>query len=418
MDSINVYGGVRLQGKVRIQGSKNAALPILAATLLTRGENIIRNCPRISDVCAMKQLLTCMGCIVKPATTGLIIDATNVYSHSLPAQAVRGMRSSLCMLGALLSRNGEIFMEYPGGCVIGARPIDLHLKALTAMGASFEEGKDMVVGRVADGFHGAQIVFPKVSVGATENVILAAVLAKGITEIQGAAREPEIVALCEYLSACGAKITGAGTQRIVIEGVRELKAADYRVPADRIVAGTYLFATLATGGCVWLEEAPCGQMTAVLQMARAMGAVCQVFEEGLYVQAGGELWQAECMETDVYPGFPTDLQSIALAALVKLPGECRVEERIFEDRFQVVEPLRQMGAQIEIPAKGQLLVKGPAILKGTGVEAKELRGGAALVVAGLGAEGKTTITGGKYIMRGYENICRDLRELGARITSV
>lgn len=418
MDSISVYGGVHLQGRVKIQGSKNAVLPILAATLLTRGENVLYNCPRISDVFAMQQMLRCLGCTVSSYPEYLLINATHICKHRLPTEAVRGMRSSLCMLGALLSRNGEVYMEYPGGCVIGARPIDLHLEALAAMGAVFKEEKGMIWATVPEGFHGAQICFPKVSVGATENVVLAAVLAEGTTVIRCAAREPEVVALCEYLCLCGANIAGAGTDTIVIQGVKTLKACCYRVPGDRIVAGTYLFATIAAGGSVWLEEAPCEQMDAVLSVAESMGTLCQSFEDGLYVQSGEYRKQIEYLKTDVYPGFPTDLQSAAVAAMVGADGDGLIEETIFENRFHVAEPLKYMGAKLEVLDAKHLKVRGPAKLRGCPVEAKELRGGAALLVAGLSAEGMTTITGCGYIMRGYENICRDLRELGARVNSV
>ncbi len=418
MDSISVYGGVHLRGRVKIQGSKNAALPILAATLLTKGENVIYNCPRISDVFAMQQLLKSLGCTVSMYCDRMTINTLNVCKNCLPTDAVKGMRSSLCMLGALLSRNGELCMEYPGGCVIGARPIDLHLQALAAMGARFEEQGEMIYAKVEAGFHGADINFPKVSVGATENVILAAVLAEGVTVIHGAAREPEVEALCNYLICCGAQIAGVGTDTIVVHGVKELKGTYFRVPEDRIVAGTYLFATIAAGGSVWLEGAPCGHMEATLQVAEAMGGICQTFEEGLFVQACGEVKQVGYIKTDIYPGFPTDLQSVALQAVVKAPGECMIEESIFENRFHVVEPLKEMGADIEVTDAKHLLVRGPVHLRGCFVEAKELRGGAALAAAGLAAEGITTISGYKYIMRGYENICRDLRELGARVNSV
>ncbi len=418
MDSISVYGGVHLQGKVKIHGSKNAALPILAATILTRGESVIYNCPRISDVFAMGQLLKSLGCTVRVCFDRMIINTSDICKNCLPADAVRGMRSSLCMLGALLSRNRELCMEYPGGCVIGARPIDLHLQALKAMGAEFEEQNEKIYATVPKGFHGAEITFPFVSVGATENVILAAVLAEGKTTIHGAAREPEIEALCHYLICCGACISGVGTDTITIHGVNSLHGTCFRVPADRIVAGTYLFATMAAGGNVWLEDAPCGHMKAVLELAEAMGGVCQVFEDGLYVQSGERMKQIGYIKTDTYPGFPTDLQSLVLQAVVQAPGECVIEESIFENRFHVVEPLRKMGADITIMDAKHLLVKGPSALKGCLVEAKELRGGAALVAAGLWAEGTTIISGCKYVMRGYENICRDLRELGARISSV
>ncbi len=418
MDSISVCGGVRLQGKVRIQGSKNAALPILAATLLTQGNNNIYNCPRISDVDAMQRLMKCLGCVIRTHSDYLMIDSTNIVKGVLPKEAVQEMRSSLCLLSVLLSRNGEVVMEYPGGCVIGARPIDMHISALECMGADFSEQDGLIYARVPDGFHGADVVFHKVSVGATENVILAAVMAQGITTIHGAAKEPEVVALCLYLCTCGACIYGIGTDTVVIHGVKRLKGCSYVIPADRIVAGTYMFAVLTAGGSVLLEEAPCSQLCAVTDIIEKMGGVCQPFEEGLFIQSDGVLKNIKCLSTNVYPGFPTDLQSVALAAIVRMPGECLIEEHIFENRFHVVKPLQDMGADIEVVDAGCIKVRGVERLKGKEIHAKELRGAAALVVAGLTAEGKTTIHGGRYIMRGYENICKDLRELGARVISV
>ncbi len=418
MDSICVHGGVALQGRVRVQGSKNAALPILAGALLTRGENTIYNCPKISDIFQMQQLLKSIGCVVKMRSDCVSVDASHVQMQRMPAEAVQGMRSSVCMLGALLSRCKQVVMEYPGGCVIGARPIDMHIRALEQMGAVFEVKNGLIHGQVNGRLHGADICFSKVSVGATENVILAAVLAEGITCIRGAAREPEVVALCDYLESCGANIKGAGSSLIEICGVEALEAGNIQIPADRIVAGTYLLGVLNTGGNIFLEEAPCDQMTAVLDFAEEMGAVYQITEQGLYVQAPKKLKQITGLCTDTYPGFPTDLQSVALVTAVKAEGICIVEETIFENRFHVVGPLRSMGADLEILDASRVLVNGPAMLIGREVEAKELRGGAALVIAGLGAEGVTTVRGARYIMRGYENICKDLRELGARVVGV
>lgn len=418
MDSISVYGGVTLQGRVKIQGSKNAVLPVLAATLLTQGESIIYNCPRISDVYSMQQLLKCLGCTVRVRSDCVVVDTSCVECGCLPVEAVKGMRSSLCLLSTLLVRTGKIQMQYPGGCIIGERPIDLHLRALENMGAMFWEESGMIHGCVPGGFHGAQICFSKVSVGATENVILAAVLAEGTTYIDGAAKEPEVVALCEYLSLCGAQIEGAGSGRIVIHGVKSLHGTIYRVPADRIVAGTYVFAVLGTGGCAFLEEAPCEQMQAVLRVANKMGAICQVCREGLYIQAPEALQTLKCLKTEVYPGFPTDLQSIVLAIMTRMQGTGQIIEQIFENRFLVVKELQKLGADITIIDEKHVLVSGVPQLIGTAIEARELRGGAALIIAGLCAEGKTTISGCQYIMRGYENICRDLRELGARVISV
>lgn len=418
MDSICVHGGVALQGRVKIQGSKNAALPILAGTLLTRGENVIYNCPKISDIFQMQLLLKSIGCVIKQRSDCMCVDAGNVQVQRMPAEAVQGMRSSVCMLGALLSRCRQVVMEYPGGCIIGARPIDMHLRAFEQMGAVFEIKDGLIHGQVNGRMHGAEIFFSKVSVGATENVILAAVLAEGTTCIRGAAREPEIVTLCEYLTSCGAQIKGAGSSVIEISGVETLHAGSIRIPADRIVAGTYLLGVLNAGGSVFLEEAPCEQMLAVLELAQKFGASLQTTETGVYVQAPRKLKQVPMICTDVYPGFPTDLQSVALVTALRADGRCIIEETIFENRFHVVGPLRSMGADLEVQDINRVLVNGPSKLVGRDVEARELRGGAALVIAGLGAEGITTIKGSRYIMRGYENICKDLRELGARVVSV
>ena len=308
-------------------------------------------------------------------------------------------------------------MEYPGGCCIGARPIDLHLYALSRMGVEFLE-TDGKLHATADRLHGAEIVLPKPSVGATENVILAAVCAEGDTVLEGAAREPEIEALCDYLGECGAWIEGAGSGRIVIRGGRKLYGTEFSIPADRIVAGTYLLACMGTGGNIFLENAYGSELEAVLQVAEQMGGHICSTNQGIYVQGPIRPKAVSHIETAPYPGFPTDLQSMALAVETVGEGETVIEETIFENRFRVVEELRQMGACIEQMDERSVLVKGVPSLTGTEVTAKELRGGAALVIAALMARGKTTVSGCSYIYRGYENICRDFRELGARIISV
>lgn len=417
MDSIHIQGGVALQGKVRIQGSKNAALPILAATLLTKETSCIYNCPRIADVHRMVSLLRSLGLNVRWEENGLRVNAVNVCRGEMPEDAVRGMRSSLCLLGALIGRCGEVQMEYPGGCMIGERPIDLHIKALEKMGVRFREEEGMLFAK-AEELHGAEIEMPIVSVGATENAVLAAVMAEGDTTVIGAAREPEVEALCRYLENCGASIDGIGTGVLTIHGGKPLYGTDFRVPEDRIVAGTYLFGTMAAGGCVLLEHAPFRHMDAVLRVAQEMGAQCDVTAEGIYVQAGERPEPVPLLKTAPYPGFPTDLQSMALAAMACGDGTCVIEEKIFENRFQVVEPLQRMGADIEMLNSMSVRVKGVERLHGTQMEAKELRGGAALLVAALAAEGESIVTGYSYIYRGYENICKDLRELGARVVSV
>ena len=334
----------------------------------------------------------------------------------MPKEAVKGMRSSLCLLGALIGRCSEVVMEHPGGCVIGERPIDLHLSALGQMGVEFEE-EGGSLRAVSSSLHGAHIRLPFPSVGATENVLLAGVMAEGDTVLEGAAREPEILTLCRFLQQCGAWIEGAGSSVLVIHGGRRLYGTDFAVPADRIVAGTYLFGCIGAGGSIFLEQAPKEEMEAVLLTAEQMGGHVCVSEEGIYVQAPGRPMAVELV-TQPHPGFPTDLQSVVLAVEAKGEGCSHIEENIFENRFRVVEELRKMGARIEQDGSRSVSVQGVETLSGSAVEARELRGGAALVVAGLMAEGETLVEGCQYIYRGYENIGRDFRELGARVVSV
>lgn len=429
MTTLHIHGGIPLQGKVRIQGSKNASLPILAATLLAGDCSCIHNCPRIADVQHMISLLRNLGCRVSRSGDGYLVDSRPASACRMSGEAITGMRSSLCLLGAMLGRFKEVTMEHPGGCVIGKRPIDLHLKALEKMGVVFSEEDGRLVGNV-DRLRGAELRLSIPSVGATENILLAAVQAEGDTVITGAAREPEVEALCHYLTACGAEIEGAGTTVLRIRGGKKLHGAEFHVTSDRIVAGTYLLACVGCGGSVLLENAPCEQLKAAVYAAECMGAKCQMDcgegsygteygrESGLYVQGPERPRALPNLRTAVYPGFPTDLQSMALAVLTRADGTSCVEETIFENRFRVVEPLRNMGADIELHGGRTALVRGVPALRGVRAEAQELRGGAALVLAGLMAEGESEITGCAYIERGYENISKDLRDLGARIISV
>ena len=416
MDSIRIQGGIALQGKVRVQGSKNASLPVLAATLLVGECSFIRNCPRIADVHAMVSLLKSLGCSVCWNKTGITVDSAQVRRGEMPKEAVKGMRSSLCLLGALIGRCSEVVMEHPGGCVIGERPIDLHLSALGQMGVEFEE-KEGRLKAVSARLHGACICLPFPSVGATENVLLAGVMAEGDTVLEGAAREPEILTLCRFLQQCGAWIEGAGSSRLVIHGGRRLYGTDFTVPADRIVAGTYLFGCIGAGGSILLEQAPREEMETVLCAAEQMGGRVCVSKEGIYVQAPGRPLPIE-LATAPHPGFPTDLQSVVLAVEAKGEGCSRIQENIFENRFRVAQELQKMGARIERSGPRTVSVHGVESLCGRSVEARELRGGAALVVAGLMAEGETLVGGCQYIYRGYDNIGRDFRELGARVASV
>lgn len=413
MDSIHIYGGNILKGETKIQGSKNAVLPIMAGSLLVKGVCVIKNCPRIADVYLMQNLLQELGCYVTWAGNTLTVNAAHVNENRMSGESVTRMRSSVMLLGAMLGRIGEVVMAYPGGCVIGKRPINLHLTSLRQMGVEITE-EDQFFTAKAGRLKAMDYRLPFPSVGATENILLAAVLAEGTTTIGNAAKEPEITALCEFLTAAGADIEGIGTQRLVIRGVTQLHEAKYTVPSDRIVAGTYLTAAMAAGGSIFLEEAPVGHLQALFQAAEQMGCSVTVNPEGVGIDVIRRLRGLPYLKTEVYDGFPTDLQSPVMAAMAVAEGESVIEENIFENRFRIVEELRRMGADIHTD-KNKAYVSGVNSLRGAVVEAEELRGGAALVVAGLAAEGKTIIKNRHFIERGYEDICRDLRNLGADI---
>ena len=415
MDTIHIQGGVSLQGKIKVQGSKNASLPILASVLMTEGESVIRNVPKISDVERMLKILACMGCKIRIFGNEIQIENKHLTQAKWPEDAVKGMRSSVYMLGALLGRYRSVSIQYPGGCVIGERPIDLHTKALEQMGAVFSYKDDIIYGIAPDGLYGANICLEFPSVGATENVILGAVLAKGCTILDGAAKEPEVVTLCRYLNDCGAKIAGMGSETIIIQGVSELKGCNFYIPGDRIVAGTYLMMSALTAGCVYLEDTPVHEMEAVMKLLRRCGCECFDVDHGVYLQAPKKLETIGTLATEVYPGFPTDLQSMAMVLALENDGVTDIEENIFENRFHIVPQLQRMGADIQVLDSRHVRIMGGKMLRGCDVEARELRGGAALVAAGLMSFGKTKVRGCDYIDRGYENICRDLRELGARI---
>lgn len=413
MDAVRIYGGKSLSGRTKIQGSKNASLPILAATLLIDGTCEIENCPDIADVYHMLRLLESLGCQVTREKTLIRVDTGGVAACDMPDDSVGVMRSSIMLLGALLARMGVVSMKYPGGCVIGKRPIDQHLCALRRMGVEITEGQEEFCAR-AEKLHGAVQELPFVSVGVTENLILAAVLAEGETVIHPAAREPEIQALCEFLIRAGGRIQGVGTERLVIEGVQKLHPVHFRVPADRIVAGTYLTACLCAGGKVFLEDAPCSQMQSVLACAEQMGARLAESSDGLLVEGRACNRLKEGLVTDVYPGFPTDLQSLFMVAMALSGQDGWIEETVFENRFRIVPELIKMGADIKVEGN-RAYIRGGRTLHNTIVDAKELRGGAALVVAALAAQGTGIVRNRHYIDRGYEDITLSLRELGADI---
>ncbi len=412
MSTIHIFGGKKLEGSIYIQGSKNATLPIMAATILTSGTCVLENCPRIADVGEMIEILKDLGCVVYEENSLIYIQAPEKLNRNIDKKHIVSMRSSIILLSVLLRENGFVSMEYPGGCVIGARPIDMHLQGLKKMGVVFEEQSSKLEGTVTE-LYGADIFLEFPSVGATENLILAAVKAKGVTNILGAAKEPEIIHLCDFLNQCGGKITGAGTNHIHIEGVEGLEACQYTIPADRIVAGTYMMSALATGGCVEICNAPVLEIQEVIRILKNMGAVIKEDGEHLFISCEQPL-QAVCVETKVYPGFPTDLQSPMLVLLLKSQGEGCMRENIYENRFRIVSELQKMGARLFL-SENSVTTFGPTQLIGTTVMAKELRGNAALIMAGLVAKGETRVKNCQFVKRGYEDICRDLQSLGAMI---
>ena len=412
MSTIHVVGGKKLEGCIEVQGSKNASLPILAATLLTEGVHVFENCPQITDVDEMLDILRELGCRVWTEKEKLYICAPEKVQGKIDKKHIISMRSSVILLGILLRENGMVCMEYPGGCVIGERPVDLHIKGLEKMGCRFEQDRKVLRARV-ERLRGADIFLEFPSVGATENLVLAAVKAEGKTRIWGAAKEPEIVHLCDFLNQCGAKIKGAGTDCIYIEGVLKLRSCSYKIPSDRIVAGTYLMCALATKGEILLKNAPIWEMDSVLDVLQKMGAVIEVGNNSVYIN-GKKTLVAQTVKTGVYPGFPTDLQSMLLVLMCCTVGKGTIKETIYENRFHIVNELRKMNSSMTVN-DNEVLVCGPEKLTGTCVLAKELRGNAALIMAGLIAGGETEILNCSYVKRGYEDICRDLRSLGAII---
>lgn len=416
MKKIQILGGNPLYGEVELQGSKNAVLPMLAATVLNAGISVIHNCPKIEDVYCMIHILEAIGCRVEWENHTLRIDTKRVHTFQIPKETACKMRSSIIFLGSLLGRLGQAEMSYPGGCVIGCRPIDLHLKAFSEMNVEIREQEGNLLAKT-DRLIGKQILLPFPSVGATENIILGAVLAEGNTLIVNAAMEPEIAELCHFLNQMGCEIRGIGTSKIEITGVKRLHDVEYTVIPDRIVAGTYLLACVGTKGSVRIKNAPYGHMDSTLKLVREMGAYAVWCGNTLSVTMKNRACPLEKVETEVYPGFPTDLQSQLMTVLTTAQGKSCLREKIFEERFKTVEALVNMGAEIEF-CQNEACIVGVNALKGTTVEAKELRGGAALVIAGLMAEGRTEVTNAHFIERGYEDIVGDLQKLGARIQAV
>lgn len=410
-----VSGGNRLQGEIAIQGSKNAVLPILAATILNKGKSYLYNCPKIVDVENMLSILEAIGCIVAWEEDVLVIDSTVLVTDEIPVNYVQSMRSSIIVLGSVLGRLKSVVISFPGGCSIGVRPIDLHIKALKQMNITIFDAKDGLLKCTTDGIKGNTIHLDYPSVGATENIMLVSVLSTGITKIYNAAKEPEIFELEAFLNSMGAKVSGAGTDCIVIQGVSELSDVTYHVMADRIVAGTFLAATAATGGEILLKNVAREHLDVICSRMEDMGCQIKSGDNSLYMNSPKCLKALDLIRTQPHPGFPTDMQAQIMVCLSIAEGTSIICENIFESRFKHVPELSKMGADIII--EGRLaIIKGVKSLMASEVFAEDLRGGAALIIAGLAAEGTTIINNAHHILRGYEEIQKKLTLLGAQIS--
>lgn len=410
---VNGGAGRRIEGELRVHGAKNSALPLLSATVLAHGESVLHNTPRLTDVDAACRILTQLGCRVRRDGDTVTVDATNVSGYEIPETLMREMRSSIVFLGAVMGRNGRCRLSFPGGCELGARPIDLHLSALEQMGAEITEEHGYL--NCAGTLRGAKITLSFPSVGATENILLAAVTAKGYTEIHNAAREPEISDLADFLNKMGAKISGAGEGIITVRGVERLEPAEHSVIPDRIVAGTYLCAAAITHGELILTGCEPQHMNAFLTALESMGARIYSYGGGkLFITCKKRLSAPSTIRTMPYPGFPTDIQAPFTALCTAAEGTSVFVETVFENRFRHIPELVRLGASVKTEGR-VCVVEGVKRLSGAKVRASELRGGAALVVAALAAEGTSEITGLQYIDRGYESIETALRSVGADI---
>lgn len=415
MEKLIVKGGNRLVGAVKTSGAKNAVLPIIAASILGTTPSHLDEVPMLEDVHTISEVLKCLGLAVEcsPEKNVLDIDSTEITSYEAPYELVRTMRASFLVMGPLLARIGKARISMPGGCAIGARPIDIHLKGFEALGVKIEQGHGYIEASAPEGLKGTSIYFDFPSVGATENIMMAASLAEGTTILENAAEEPEIVDLANYLNKMGAKIRGAGTDTIRIEGVDKLHGADYTIIPDRIEAGTYMIAAAMTGGDVVVENVLPEHQKPLIAKLREAGAVVEEDIDKVRVIGKNPL-KAVSIKTLPYPGFPTDMQAQMMAMMVIAEGRSKVTETVFENRFMHVVELNRMGAQISTEGRSAV-IDGPCKLTGCDVRATDLRAGAAMILAGLVAEGTTRIGDLHHIDRGYENIVAKLKNLGADI---
>ena len=417
MSYYEIQGGRPLSGSLAIHGAKNSVLPILAACLLAPGQSVIHNCPDLSDVSATLDILRLLGCRASREGPTVTVDATALCRCNIPEHLMREMRSSVIFLGALLSRLGETELSYPGGCELGPRPIDLHLSALRLLGAEIWEEQGALCCRRGRNPRGRELCLSIPSVGATENAMLAACGCHGLTTVVGAAQEPEIVDLQNFLRAMGAKIDGAGTPTLTIEGGAPLHPAEYWVMGDRIAAATYLCGAAAASGEVSITGVAPETLTAVLSCLEEAGCTLRTGPDQIVLASSTPLQGIPPVRTAPYPGFPTDAQAILMAALAGGEGATLFVENIFDSRYRHVDELRRMGADIQVAGRAAM-VSGVGRLHGAAVRSTDLRGGAALVVAALGAEGATQVSELRHIRRGYQDLDRNFRALGADIREV
>lgn len=408
-----IKGGKSLKGDVLINGSKNAVLPILSATLINEQESVLHNCPDISDVRHTCDILTHLGCHVKVEGRTIIVNSKNISCKNIPKDLVDKMRSSVLFLGVMLGKFGRVIITKPGGCAIGERPVDIHLKAMEALGATITQ-RDNIIECKAKKLVGTTINLPFPSVGATENIMMAAVYAKGQTVIHNAAREPEIHALQEYLKSIGVEIYGAGTSSICIFGCKEFNSTMFNIIPDRIEAGTYLTAAAMTNGEICVRNVDWLQMGKTLEILSVCGCEIKATTDEIKLKAPKKLKNVQLIKTGVYPYFSTDMQPAIMSMLTICQGTSIIIEQIFENRFKQAEELKKMGASISAQTK-VAIIDGVKRLKATQVNATDLRAGAALILAGLNAEGVTTINNSHFIERGYQDMEINLKNLGANI---
>ena len=412
MSKLIIQGGKKLEGEVQISGSKNAALPIIAGTVLIKGKTTLYNVPNIQDVQTMFEIIKDIGGKVTKKNNKIIIDTSKIHTYEIPENLMRKMRSSVILAGAIIGKYKKANFSYPGGCEIGSRPIDLHLKGFEKLGINIKEEYGEIICE-ADRIMGTQIHLDFPSVGATENIILASCLAEGVTVLTNAAKEPEIEDLVKFLNKAGAKIKGAGTDRVEIIGVKKLTEVSYNIMPDRIEGGTYLVAGAITGGNLKVTNLNSNHIEPILNKLEEAGCILKIEKNTVEINAPKRI-KAVDIKTMPYPGFPTDMQSIFGALLTTAKGTSIITENIFESRYKYVQELNRMGAKINVEGR-TAVIKGTKRIQGASVVASDLRGGAALVLEALVAKGVTQVDNVHYILRGYENIVDKLKNLGAKI---